>query len=80
MIIKKGDATYTLRIAGRDYTLTSSDSAEHMHRMAVYVDRKIAETRTSQSRLFYLVCIIIKLHAYYIFNGKSKGDSLTRSI
>lgn len=46
MIIKKGDATYTLRIAGRDYTLTSSDSAEHMHRMAVYVDRKIAETRT----------------------------------
>ncbi|MBE5786957.1 MAG: cell division protein ZapA [Clostridiales bacterium] len=47
MIIRKGEATYTLRIAGRDYTLTSTDSPDHVHRMAVYVDRKIAETGSS---------------------------------
>ena len=47
MIIRKGEATYTLRIAGRDYTFTSTDSPDHVHRMAVYVDRKIAETGSS---------------------------------
>ena len=47
MIIKKGEQTYTLRVAGRDYTLTSTDSPEHVRRVAVYVDRKIAETGSS---------------------------------
>lgn len=44
MMIRKGEATYTLRVAGRDYTLTSTDSPEHVRRVGVYVDRKIAET------------------------------------
>ena len=47
MITRKGEASYTLRIAGRDYTLTSADSPEHVKRVAVYVDRKIAETGSS---------------------------------
>lgn len=47
MITRKGEATYTLRIAGRDYTLTSADAPEHVRRVAVYVDRKIAETGSS---------------------------------
>lgn len=33
----------TVRIAGRDYTMTGTDSEEHMHRVAVYVDRKMEE-------------------------------------
>ena len=44
MISRKNEASYTLRIAGREYTLTSSDSPEHVRRVPVYVDRKIAET------------------------------------
>ena len=47
MITRKGEATYTLRVAGRDYTLTSADSPEHVRRVAIYVDRKIAETGSS---------------------------------
>ena len=47
MIIKNGERSYTLRIAGRDYTLKSTDSPEHVRRVAVYVDRKIAETGSS---------------------------------
>ena len=39
--------SYTLHIAGRDYTLTSSDAPEHVRRVAVYVDRRIAETSAS---------------------------------
>ena len=41
------EASYTLHIAGRDYTLTSSDAPEHVRRVAVYVDRRIAETGAS---------------------------------
>ena len=47
MITRKNDKTYTLRIAGRDYTLTSSDAPEHVRRVAVYLDRKLAETASS---------------------------------
>ena len=44
MILNKGiERKYTLRIAGRDYTITSSDPPEHVRRVAVYMDRKIAE-------------------------------------
>ena len=48
MILNKGiERRYTLRIAGRDYTITSSDAPEHVRRVAVYIDRKIAETASS---------------------------------
>ncbi len=47
MITRRDDRTYTLRIAGRDYTITSGDAPEHVRRVAVYVDRKIAETQSS---------------------------------
>ena len=43
MIIRKNERTYTLRIAGRDYTITSADAPEHVSRVGVYLDRKIAE-------------------------------------
>lgn len=37
------NSTISVQIAGRDYNLTSADSAEHMRRMAAYVDRKMRE-------------------------------------
>ena len=33
----------TVRIAGREYPITSSDSEEYVRRVAGYVDRKISE-------------------------------------
>ena len=47
MIQPKRERVYTLRIAGKDYTITSGDAPEHVRRMGVYVDRKIAETASS---------------------------------
>ena len=44
MITEKKERTYTLRIAGRDYTLTSADAPEHVRRVAEYVDRRLSET------------------------------------
>ena len=34
----------TVRVAGKEYTLVSSEPPEYMNRVAVYVDRKISET------------------------------------
>jgi len=34
----------TVRVAGKEYTLVSSETAEYMTRVAAYVDRKIGET------------------------------------
>ena len=34
----------TVRVAGREYALVTSDSPEHLTRVAAYVDRQISET------------------------------------
>lgn len=34
----------TVRVAGKEYTLVSSEPPEYMHRIAAYVDRKLSET------------------------------------
>ena len=34
----------TVRVAGKEYTLVSSDSPEYISRVANYVDRRIMET------------------------------------
>lgn len=33
----------TVRVAGREYTLVSADSAEHLSRVAAFADRQITE-------------------------------------
>lgn len=34
----------TVRVAGKEYTLVSSDTQEHLSRVAAYVDRQLSET------------------------------------
>ena len=34
----------TVHVAGKAYTLVSSDTPEHMNRVAAYVDRRLEET------------------------------------
>mgnify|MGYP002626341594 CR=1 FL=1 len=36
----------TVTVAGRNYTLVSSDPPAHVERVAAYVDRKLSETMT----------------------------------
>ena len=33
----------TVRVAGKEYTMSSYDSEEYVHRVAIYVDRKMTE-------------------------------------
>ena len=51
----------TVRIAGREYTMTGTDSEEHIHRVAAYVDRKMGEatlvTRMPDNMISVLVAM-----------------------
>ncbi len=38
------EKVYSIKIAGRDYTIRSGDAPDHVKRLAVYTDRKITET------------------------------------
>ena len=53
----------TVRVAGRDYTLTSYDSEAHVQRVAGYVDRKLSElsaaTRLPMAQLAVLAAMNI---------------------
>lgn len=41
----------TIRLLGNDYTITSSDSEEYIHRVAFYVDKKLTEIANRNTRL-----------------------------
>ena len=43
----------TVRVAGREYTLVSSDSPEYIGRVAAYVDRKINEAALAAHQALY---------------------------
>ena len=51
----------TVRIAGREYTMAGTESPEYMHRVALYVDRKMQEiavaTRLNSANLATLTCL-----------------------
>ncbi len=44
MIQRDNSIACSLRIAGKDYTITSTDQPEHVRRAAIYADRRIMET------------------------------------
>ena len=51
----------TVRIAGREYTITGTDSAEYVSRVAAWVDRRMAElgaaTRLPATQLAVLTAV-----------------------
>ncbi|MGN0792923.1 MAG: cell division protein ZapA [Aristaeellaceae bacterium] len=53
----------TVRVAGKEYALVSSDTPEHLSRVASYVDRQITETvfatRLSRETVTVLVALNI---------------------
>ena len=53
----------TVRVAGKEYTLVSSDAPEYIGRVAAYVDRKIKDaalsTRLPADKTAVLVCLNI---------------------
>lgn len=40
-----------VRIAGKEYAMKGTDSQEYMHRVAIFVDRKMAEIESANNNL-----------------------------
>lgn len=71
----------TVRVAGKDYALVSSDSPEHLTRVAAYVDRQITETtfatRMPRDTVAVLVCLNI---ADELMKAQDENSRLRREI
>lgn len=52
----------TVRVAGKDYALVSSDSPEHLTRVAAYVDRQISETTFATRMPRDTVAVLVSLN------------------
>ncbi len=51
-----------VRIAGKDYILLSSDPPEHVHRVGIYVDRKISEVEQATRLPSNMVVVLTALN------------------
>ena len=71
----------TVRIAGRDYSMTGYDSEEYVQRVAGYVDRKMNElsiaTRVPQNQLAVLVALNI---ADDMLKAQDENNRLKREL
>ncbi len=71
----------TVKIAGREYSMTSYDSEEYVQRVAAYVDRKMGElsiaTRVPQNQLAVLVALNI---ADDMLKAHDENNRLKREI
>ena len=71
----------TLRVAGREYALVSSDSPEHLSRVANFVDRQISEAmfaaRTSKENAAVLVALNL---ADELMKAKDENARLRREM
>ena len=71
----------TLRVAGKEYALVSSDSQEHLSRVAGFVDRQITETifaaRASKENAAVLVALNL---ADELMKAKDENARLRREL
>ena len=71
-----------VRIAGHDYTLaTEQDSVEHMHRVAVYVDRKMEEIASLSQAPVSMVPVLTALNiADELLKAHDENTRLRRDL
>lgn len=48
-----------VRIAGREYSLVSNDTDEYMQKVAIYVNRKMAETHKNNNKLSTMMIAVL---------------------
>ncbi|MBP3452863.1 MAG: cell division protein ZapA [Clostridia bacterium] len=71
----------TVRVAGRDYTLVSSDAPEYISRVAAYVDRKITETALATRMNVDKAAVLVSLNiADELMKAHDENSRLRREI
>ena len=71
----------TVRVAGKEYALVSSDSPEHLSRVAAYVDRRIMETAFATRMPKESVAVLVSLNiADELMKAQDENARLRREI
>jgi len=71
----------TVRVAGRDYTLVSSDAPEYITRVAAYVDRKTTETALATRMNVDKAAVLVSLNiADELMKAHDENSRLRREI
>ena len=71
----------TVRVAGRDYTLVSSDAPEYIARVATYVDRKITEASLAARLPVDKAAVLVSLNiADELMKAHDENSRLRREI
>ena len=71
----------TVRVAGKEYALVSSDSPEHLSRVAAYVDRRITETTFATRLNKENVAVLVSLNiADELMKAHDENARLRREI
>lgn len=70
-----------VRVAGKEYTLVSSDSPEYMSRVAAYVDRKLEEISLSTRLPSNMVAVLASLNmADELMKSHDENSRLRREL
>ena len=71
----------TVRVAGKDYALVSTDSSEHLNRVAAYVDRQMTETMRSGRILANTAAVLTALNlADDLMRAQDEVNRLRREL
>lgn len=70
-----------VRVAGKEYTLVSSDPPEYMNRVAAYVDRKLEEISLSTRLPSNMVAVLASLNmADELMKSHDENSRLRREL
>ena len=73
--------SFTARIGGRDYTLSAQSDPERLKRIALYLDRKIAEARMHTTMNAEISAVIASLSVTEeLFNAKDEAQRLRNQL
>ena len=71
----------TLRVAGKEYALASTDSPEHLARVASYVDRRIMETAFATRQNKESAAVLVSLNmADELMKAQDENARLRREL
>lgn len=71
----------TVRVAGKDYTLVSADPVEHVHRVGVYVDRKLQEIEQATKLPTNMAAVLASLNiADELLKAHDENTRLRREL
>ena len=71
----------TVRVAGKEYALVSSDSPEHLSRVAGYVDRQITETVFATRQPKETVAVLVAMNVTdELMKAQAENSRLRREL